>query len=118
MHTHMTNTRITDPEILEARYPVRLVEFSLRKGSGGNGYHPGGDGLCREIEALEPLQVSIISERRSVAPFGLAGGGPAQVGRNVHNGEVLPGKCSFTMQVGDRLRIETPGGGGYGPEAN
>lgn len=118
VHTHMTNTRITDPEILEARYPVRLVEFSLRKGSGGAGRHRGGDGLCREIEALEPLQVSIISERRSVAPFGLAGGASAKVGRNLHNGKALGGKCSFAMQVGDRLRIETPGGGGYGPEAS
>jgi 5-oxoprolinase (ATP-hydrolysing) len=118
VHTHMTNTRITDPEILESRFPIRLHEFSMRAASGGRGKNPGGDGLIREIEALVPLEVSIISERRSVAPFGLAGGSGGAPGRNLHNGEPVPAKTSFRVQAGDRVRIETPGGGGYGPEAS
>lgn len=114
IHTHMTNTRITDPEVLEARFPVRLVRFSLRPGSGGSGRHPGGDGIIREIEALEPLRVSILSERRERAPFGLEGGGPGAVGSNFVNGARVAGKTSFEVQPGDRVRIETPGGGGFG----
>jgi 5-oxoprolinase (ATP-hydrolysing) len=118
VHTHMTNTRITDPEILESRFPVRLHEFSIRAASGGRGRNRGGDGLVREIEALVPLEVSIISERRSVAPFGLQGGDCGAPGRNLLNGELVPAKTSLKMEAGDRLRIETPGGGGYGPEAS
>jgi 5-oxoprolinase (ATP-hydrolysing) len=119
VHTHMTNTRITDPEILESRFPVRLWNFSLRAGSGGPGRHRGGEGLIREIEALQPLRFSIISERRSRLPFGLAGGKPGKAGRNLLNDEELPAKTSFDVQTGDRVRIETPGGGGYGtPEAS
>ncbi|MEE9386897.1 MAG: hydantoinase B/oxoprolinase family protein [Nannocystaceae bacterium] len=114
VHTHMTNTRITDPEILESRYPVRLVTFAVRRGSGGRGYHRGGDGLVREIEALRPLRVSIISERRSCAPFGLHEGGDGKPGRNLINGEIVPGSVSLNVRSGDRIRIETPGGGGYG----
>ena len=117
VHTHMTNTRITDPEILEARYPVRLIEFSVRHGSGGPGAFAGGDGLIRELEFLAPLQVAILSDRRTTLPFGLAGGEPAAPGRNVWNGRELPGRAAFHVQPGDRLRIETPGGGGYGPPA-
>jgi 5-oxoprolinase (ATP-hydrolysing) len=114
VHTHMTNTRITDPEIVEQRFPVRVTEFSIRRGSGGNGAHRGGDGICREYEFLEPLTVSLLSERRSRAPFGLAGGEAGATGRNLHNGVELPGHASFDVAAGDRLRIETPGGGGCG----
>jgi 5-oxoprolinase (ATP-hydrolysing) len=110
----MTNTRITDPEVLEARFPVRLREFSLRRGSGGTGRWRGGDGLVRELEFLEPMRVSILSERRLRAPFGLAGGGPGRCGRNLYQGRELPGSCSFEADAGGVLRIETPGGGGYG----
>jgi 5-oxoprolinase (ATP-hydrolysing) len=114
VHTHMTNTRITDPEVLEARYPVRLLEFSIRRGSGGDGEFRGGDGVVRELSFLEPLEGAILSDRRTTLPFGLAGGEAAASGRNLLNGRELPGRASFRVQPGDRLRIETPGGGGYG----
>jgi 5-oxoprolinase (ATP-hydrolysing) len=114
VHTHMTNTRITDPEVLEARFPVRLREFGLRPGSGGAGQWPGGAGLVREIEFLQPMHVSILSERRTRRPFGLAGGAAGAAGRNLWNGQPVDGKASFEVSAGDRVRIETPGGGGYG----
>ena len=119
VHTHMTNTRITDPEILERRYPVLLREFSIRQGSGGDGQFRGGDGLVRELEFLEPLQVAILSERRSHSPFGMRGGLPGQRGRNLlqrKGGPLLNlgGKNEIRVQAGDRLRLETPGGGGWG----
>jgi 5-oxoprolinase (ATP-hydrolysing) len=114
VHTHMTNTRITDVEVLEARYPVRVLEFSVRRGSGGRGHWHGGDGLVRELEFLAPLEVSIVSERRNTLPFGLCGGHSAEPGRNLLNGTALPGRAQFSVIAGDRLRIETPGGGGYG----
>lgn len=119
IHTHCTNTRITDPEILERRYPVLLREFSLRKGSGGNGKHRGGDGVIRELEPLRPLVMSILSERRTLQPYGLVGGEPGACGRNLlikENGIVvnIGGRCTSNLQTGERLRIETPGGGGYG----
>ena len=114
VHTHMTNTRITDPEIVESRFPVRLREFSIRRGSGGEGRHRGGDGIIREFEALVPLRFSILSERRTGQPFGLAGGRPGASGRNLHRGRDVGGKASFVAAAGDRVRIETPGGGGYG----
>lgn len=114
VHTHMTNTRITDPELIEQRFPVRLREFSVRRASGGGGRYAGGDGACREYEFLEPLTVSLLGERRQTAPFGLAGGEPGAPGRNFHNGRVVAGHAVFEVAVGDRLRIETPGGGGYG----
>jgi 5-oxoprolinase (ATP-hydrolysing) len=119
IHTHCTNTRITDPEILERRYPVLLREFSLRKGSGGKGKHKGGDGVIRELEPLRPLTMSILSERRTLHPYGLAGGEPAACGINLlvrENGIVvnMGGRCSGKLNLGERLRIETPGGGGYG----
>jgi 5-oxoprolinase (ATP-hydrolysing) len=118
VHTHMTNTRITDPEIIEQRFPVRIREFSVRRGSGGAGCFRGGDGICREYEFLEPLTVSLLSERRLSAPFGLAGGKAGGMGRNLHNGREVPGHASFSVAAGDRLRIETPGGGGYGSEVD
>ena len=119
VHTHCTNTRITDPEILERRYPVLLREFSLRKGSGGKGQYQGGDGVVREIEPLRPLVMSILSERRVISPYGLEGGEDGGRGRNllVKKGGLtinIGGKCSTELNIGDRLRIETPGGGGYG----
>jgi 5-oxoprolinase (ATP-hydrolysing) len=114
VHTHMTNTRITDPEVIERRFPVRIREFSVRRGSGGPGQFHGGDGVCREYEFLEPLTVSLLSERRETAPFGLAGGQPGTPGRNLLNGREVPGHAAFDVAAGDRLRIETPGGGGYG----
>ncbi len=120
VHTHMTNTRITDPEVLEQRFPVLLREFSIRRGSGGAGQYRGGDGLVREIEFLEPLQVSILSERRVFAPYGLAGGRPGARGRNTFifaDGRriSLGAKNEIQARPGDRIRIETPGGGGFGP---
>ncbi len=114
VHTHMTNTRITDPEILEARFPVRLVQFALREHSGGRGQHRGGDGVIREIEALEPLAVSLLTERRARAPFGMAGGQPGSPGQNLLNRAPQPSKAFFDVRPGDRIRLETPGGGGYG----
>jgi 5-oxoprolinase (ATP-hydrolysing) len=114
VHTHMTNTRITDPEVIEQRFPVRIHEFSRRRASGGRGKYAGGDGACREYEFLAPLTVSLLGERRQTVPFGLAGGEPGAPGRNLHNGEEVPGHAVFEVAMGDRLRIETPGGGGYG----
>ena len=113
MHAHMTNTRITDPEILEARFPIRLVEFSIRRGSGGVGRHAGGDGLIREYEVLAPMRISILSERRARAPFGLHGGGAGAPGINLWNGVDIGGKATLDARPGDRLRIQTPGGGAY-----
>ena len=121
VHTHMTNTRLTDVEVIERRYPVRVREFSIRRGSGGRGQHHGGDGIVRRIEFLKPLVVSILSERRGpYPPFGLAGADPGAVGRNSlqragSNSRVeLGGKVAIDVGPGDVLTIETPGGGGYG----
>ena len=121
VHTHMTNTRLTDVEILEHRYPVRVRTFAIRKGTGGTGKHSGGNGVIREMEFLEKLQVSLISERRACyAPFGLQGGCSGAKGVNllIKSGsseeERLGGKVSLTVNVGDRLVIKTPGGGGFG----
>lgn len=144
VHTHMTNTRITDSEIFERRYPVILRQFSIRKGSGGNGQHRGGDGVIRDIEFRIPMQVSILSERRVYHPYGLAGGEDAQCGLNIWVRRVqktnpekdmaaqgehlqqqsdveyeeryinLGAKNSSPMKPGDRIIINTPGGGGWG----
>jgi 5-oxoprolinase (ATP-hydrolysing) len=119
VHTHMTNTRITDPEVIEARYPLRIVRFAIRRDSGGGGRWPGGDGAVREIECLEPMLVSLLTQRRTIAPYGAAGGQPGAMGRNVlrrANGatETLPSIAFVAAGVGDRIIIETPGGGGYG----
>ena len=140
VHTHMTNTRITDPEILERRYPVLLRQFSLREGSGGVGMYRGGDGVIRELEflrvqivliiyinALQPLVVSILSERRAFQPYGMCGGGFATRGMNLlHRAATTPtetrrtvnlgGKNTVSVNKGDCLVILSPGGGGYGPE--
>ena len=120
VHTHMTNTRITDPEVLEIRYPVRLDRFSRRWGSGGRGRHSGGDGLIRVYRFLEPVTVSLLTERREVAPWGLFGGGSGRVGHNrvlrvSGEWEDVPGRCTLDLNPGDVLSIATPGGGGMGP---
>jgi len=114
VHTHMTNTRITDAEVLETRFPVRLERFAIRRGSGGAGAFRGGDGVIRELTFLAPAEVSIVSERRSRAPFGQAGGSPGAMGRNSLDGREVGGRASFHVEPGARLCIETPGGGGFG----
>ena len=119
VHTHMTNSRLTDPEVLEIRHPVRVRRFGIRRGSGGVGRYRGGDGAEREIEFLVPMRVSLLSGRRRVAPFGLLGGGDGLVGHTelVHPGgarQKLAATDSVEVQSGDVLRIQTPGGGGYG----
>lgn len=119
VHTHMTNTRITDAEVLETRYPVRLVRFALRRGSGGAGRYRGGDGLVREYAFTAPVEVSLLTERRTTRPYGLAGGEPGAAGRNAvvrADGrlEDVPGHARLDLASGDHLILETPGGGGYG----
>jgi 5-oxoprolinase (ATP-hydrolysing) len=120
VHTHMTNTRLTDPEVIEQRYPVRVREFSIRRGSGGAGLHKGGDGIVRRIEFLRSLDVSLVTQRRGpYPPYGLNGGEPGALGRNSlekRDGTVepLPGRVQFRAEAGDVLVVETPGGGGWG----
>lgn len=130
VHTNMTNTRLTDPETLESHYPVRLVRFQIRRGSGGAGKYHGGCGVIREFEFLEPLDVSLITQRRLTAPYGLNGGQTGLPGKNtfiraaahpienrqstIGNSEVLPPVASISVLAGDRLIVETPGGGGWG----
>lgn len=124
VHTHLTNTRITDPEIFEKRYPVILHEFSIRKGSGGAGLYNGGDGCIREIEFRVPLQVSVLTDRRVTAPYGLEGGDDGQRGQNiwVRRDPVTGGSRQVSLGprktthfgAGDRIIILTPGGGGWG----
>lgn len=114
LQTHMTNTLNTPIEVLEMNYPLRLRRYALRTGSGGTGRRPGGDGLVREFEFLAPAQVTLLTERRRHAPWGLVGGGPGALGENRLNGELLPGKASLAVKTGDRLSVATPGGGGWG----
>ena len=119
VHSHMTNSRLTDPEVLELRYPVRVREFGIRTGSGGGGRWQGGDGVRRAIEFDEPMTVSILSNHRRVAPFGLAGGASGQAGRNTlrrRDGQTvrLGAVASIDVQRGDVVIVETPGGGGFG----
>ncbi len=119
VQTHMTNSRLTDPEVLELRFPVRVENFAIRRGSGGDGLHKGGDGVVRRLRFLEPMTVSLLANRRSVAPFGLAGGKDAKpgAGRVIRaNGSIEPlGATARTeVQAGDAIEIETPGGGGFG----
>src|SRR5579885_1893692 len=121
LHTHMTNTLNTPIEALEAYYPMRVTEYRVRRRSGGRGAAPGGDGIIREIEFLSAAQVTLLSERRRLPPYGLAGGEPGACGRNLllrrDGQQLLPSKCTFHVEPGDRLRIETPGGGGWGTPA-
>jgi N-methylhydantoinase B len=114
VHVAMSNTLNTPVEALELEFPIRVVEYSLRRGSGGAGAHAGGDGVVREIEALRELEYSLITERRRHAPPGAAGGEPGARGRNLLDGRELPAKAVGRLSAGQRLRIETPGGGGYG----
>ena len=119
VQSHMTNSRLTDPEILEQRLPVRLERFAIRTGSGGAGRWCGGDGVVRELQALESLTLSLLSGSREVPPFGLAGGGPGACGENWllrHNQPPLrlPGSVAVELSAGDRVRVLTPGGGGFG----
>jgi N-methylhydantoinase B len=114
VHVAMSNTLNTPIEALELEFPMRMVEYSLRRGSGGAGAHRGGDGVVREIEALAPLHYSLITERRRHRPPGAQGGEPGAAGRNLLDGEELPSKAIGELEAGQRLRIETPGGGGFG----
>jgi N-methylhydantoinase B/oxoprolinase/acetone carboxylase alpha subunit len=116
----MSNTRNTPVEAIEHYLPVRITQYRLRQGSGGTGRYPGGDGIVREYEAQTDTAVTVLSDRRKSAPYGVRGGGPGGMGRNtlVRKGsatvETLGGKARLTLRAGDRLRIETPGGGGFG----
>jgi 5-oxoprolinase (ATP-hydrolysing) len=119
VHTHMTNTRITDPEILELRHPLRVETFGYREGSGGSGVHSGGDGAVRAIRALEPMTVSLVSSRRSAGPFGMEGaeaGAPGRqwIGRADGSRDEIAGVAQAQLDAGDCIVIETPGGGGWG----
>ena len=114
VHVTMSNTLSTPTEALELAYPLRVRRHALRLGSGGAGRHRGGDGVVRELEALEPCRVSIIAERRAHAPAGARGGLPGSPGRNLLNGSPLPAKVTVDVSVGDVITIETPGGGGFG----
>ena len=119
LQSHMTNSRLTDPEVLEGRYPVRLESFAVRSGSGGQGRWPGGDGLERTIRFLEPMSVSLISGSRQVAPFGLKGGASGACGENLRLdregvAHPLPGAVQLELQAGEAIRMLTPGGGGMG----
>jgi N-methylhydantoinase B/oxoprolinase/acetone carboxylase alpha subunit len=119
VHTHMSNTRNTPVEAIEHYLPVRIREYSIRRESGGAGQWRGGDGLVREYEALADTTVTVISERRRGRPYGALGGEAGKAGKNtlIREGETheLSGKTELQLRAGDRLRIETPGGGGYGP---
>jgi N-methylhydantoinase B len=118
LHSHMTNTLNTPAEALEYAYPLRVLGYAVRRGSGGAGRWRGGDGICRQILALADAQVTLLTERRQTAPYGLSGGQPGQTGRNmlIRRGEevLLPGKGTFEIRSGDILSICTPGGGGFG----
>jgi N-methylhydantoinase B/oxoprolinase/acetone carboxylase alpha subunit len=115
----MTNTRLTDVEVLEKRYPVRLVRFGIRKGSGGIGQYTGGEGMIRQVQALRPLEVSLVTSRRNSSPFGLEQGGAGAPGENwrvdlVGNSHRLESSAQLMLQAGESILILTPGGGGFG----
>jgi 5-oxoprolinase (ATP-hydrolysing) len=120
VHTHMTNSRLTDPEVLEWRFPVRLERFEIRRDSGGRGLHRGGDGVVRDIRFLEAMTVSLLSGHRRVPPYGAAGGCSGQVGENrwlrgdTGSTVILASTSRAEVAAGDRIIIETPGGGGFG----
>jgi N-methylhydantoinase B len=117
VHVAMSNTLNTPVEALETEYPLRVRELALRRGSGGDGRHRGGDGIVREIEALETMRYTLLTERRRHAPRGRDGGLSGKPGRNLLNGSEVPAKAAGHLRPGDRLRLETPGGGGYGANA-
>ena len=119
VHTHMTNTRLTDPEILETKYPVLLKLFKIKRGSGGHGKWRGGDGIERQIVCLQKMDVSILSSRRIVEPQGLSGGLNGSIGKNMllqkcGRCKELPGRVQFECHPSETIIIETPSGGGYG----
>ncbi len=114
VHVAMSNTLNTPIEALEREFPLRVVQYALRRGSGGDGPHHGGDGVVRELEAREEMSFSLIAERRRHGPRGAAGGSDGAPGRDTLDGRPLPGKAAGTLHAGSRLRIETPGGGGFG----
>ena len=118
VHVHMTNSLNTPVEALEHAYPFRVREYSVRRGTGGRGQHPGGDGLRRDLQVLSDGDASLLTERRTVPPRGLAGGGDGAPGRNVliRDGDEreLPSKTTLTIRTGDILSIRSPGGGGWG----
>jgi N-methylhydantoinase B len=118
VHSHMTNTLNTPVEALEYSYPFLVTEYSIRLGTGGQGLHRGGDGIVREIELLCEADVTVLSERRKTPPYGLFGGAPGAVGKNVlirkNQEQEMGSKFFASLKKGDRLRIETPGGGGWG----
>jgi N-methylhydantoinase B len=114
VQSHMTNTLNTPVEVLELNYPLRITGYRVRTGSGGAGRHPGGDGLEREYEFLAPATVTLLTERRQHAPWGLQGGAAGRPGENRLNRRELPAKVTFTAAPGDRLTLRTPGGGGWG----
>ncbi|MFT4886090.1 MAG: N-methylhydantoinase B [Pseudohongiellaceae bacterium] len=118
VHSHMTNTLNTPIESLEMNYPLRIRRYEKRKGSGGIGLHPGGEGVIRQYQFLRPAQLSLLTERRLKGPWGLAGGGDGEVGVNLLNGEAIPAKCNLSVATGDLLTLMTPGAGGWGsPES-
>jgi N-methylhydantoinase B len=118
VHTHMTNSLNTPIEVLETAYPLRVRRYAVRRGAGGAGEFRGGDGIIREVEVLTSSQVGFLCDRRSRGPYGLAGGEPGMPGSNsireAGKWRALPGKCSLLAPAGSILRIETPGGGGWG----
>ena len=118
VQTHMTNTLNTPLEVLENRYPLRLRRYAIRQGSGGSGRYQGGDGIIREFEFMQPAEVTLLTERRLIAPWGLSGGKLASAGLNSLNGQRLAPKVSAHVNKGDVLTIETPGGGGWGEPVN
>jgi 5-oxoprolinase (ATP-hydrolysing) len=120
IHVHMSNTRLTDPEVLESRYPIVLRQIAIRKNSGGEGRFRGGNGMIRELEFTRPLTLTLLSSRRTTDPFGVHGGKPGARGENTliraadAAEQLLPSQCELQVSAGDRLRLLTPGGGGYG----
>jgi len=117
VHVGMSNTRNTPIEVLELEHPLRVRTYALRRSSGGAGTWPGGDGVVREFEALQPMDATLLTERRRHGPRGAAGGSPGAPGANLVNGAVLPSKVTLRLAAGDVLRIETPGGGGWGKQS-
>jgi N-methylhydantoinase B/oxoprolinase/acetone carboxylase alpha subunit len=122
IHTHMSNTRNTPVEALEQALPVRVTRYALRRDSAGAGQFAGGEGLVREFEILVPTSVTLLTDRRESRPYGAQGGGPGGAGRNTlvradGREEAVPAKARLELAPGERLRIETPGGGGFGPSA-
>lgn len=120
MHSHMTNTLNTPIEALEYAYPLQVLQYGIRENSGGSGKSIGGDGITREIQMLVDAQVTLLTERRRLPPYGLSGGNPGSLGENLvisnEKMKAIPGKGTFYLEAGDRLLIKTPGGGGYGKE--